>query len=341
LVVLALSILVSKALDLSGRGVDVVGSLPSALPDPSIPDVHGRELLDLLPAAFGVMLLACAEGIGVARSAATEGGYRIDPNRELVAVGGSNLLAGLSSGFVQSGGASQTATANRVGGKTQLTSIVAAGLILLTGAFLAPLFEDLPQAALGAIVIVAVSGFWRVGELERFARVRTSAVVLALTALVGVLLLGILPGLVVAAGLSLIVVIQRLSRPALGVLARDPATGAWARADRHRAWEASPGVLVVRSEGPLFYANATNIKERLLGIVRERKPAIVVLDLGENHDVDLETLDVLGELADELRAQGSELRLAAVHVRAVELLRRSGVAERVRIEPTIDAAATL
>jgi SulP family sulfate permease len=120
---------------LSGRGVDVVGPLPSALPDPALPDVGWRDLVRLLLAAIGIMLLACAEGIGVARSAAAAAGYRIDPNRELVAVGGSNLLAGLSSGFVQSGGASQTASAESAGGKTQATSVVAAGSSCSRGLF--------------------------------------------------------------------------------------------------------------------------------------------------------------------------------------------------------------
>jgi SulP family sulfate permease len=340
LVVLVAAIALSKALDLSSKGVDVVGKLPSALPDPSIPDVSWHQAADLLPAAFGIMLLACAEGIGVARSAATAGGYAIAPSRELVAVSGSNLLAGLSSGFVQSGGASQTAAAERAGGKTQLASLVAAGLVLLTGALLSSLFEDLPQATLGAIVIVAVAGFYRVAELERFARIRSSALVLALVALFGVLLFGILVGLLIAAALSIVLVIQRLSRPPLGMLARDPSTGAWGRTERHPTWQTLPGIVVARTDGPLFYANAANAKEHLLGIARkdEPLPEALVLDLGANHDLDLETLDTLGELAEALATDGVELRLAGVHAPVLELLRRSGLASKVRVEPTLDAA---
>ena len=241
----------------------------------------------------------------------------------------------------QSGGASQTMAAERAGGKTQLGSVVAAGLILLTGAFLAPLFEDLPQATLGAIVVVAISSFWRVDELERFARIRRSALLFALVALAGVLLFGVLPGLIVAAVLSLIVVVQRLSRPEVGTLARDPATGVWGAADHHPGWRTQPGVLVVRSDGPLFYANAVAVKERLIGLVREAEPTpqVVVLELAASADLDLATLDVLGELADELARSDTELRLAAVRTRAADALRRSGVANKVRIEPTVDDAA--
>jgi high affinity sulfate transporter 1 len=339
LVVLVLAIVVSAALDLKGHGVDVVGALPSAFPDPTVPDVSGRDLADLLPTAFGVMLL-CTEGLGVARGLATRYRYTVDASRELVAYGGSNLLAGLSQGFVQAGGASQTAAADRAGGKTQLASLVAAGLVLLTGAFLAPLFEDLPQATLGAIVVVAVAGFWRVDELRRFARLRQSAIVLSLLAIAGVLVLGVLPGLIVTAGLSLVIVIKRLSRPPVGALAREAATGAWGRTDRHPDWATTPGVVVIRPDAPLFYANVVAVKERVLAEARtaDPRPAAVVLDIAQSPELDVETVDVLGELADALGAEGSELRLAEVRVPVLGILGRSGLADRVTIAPTLDAA---
>ncbi len=252
LVVLVLGVIAAALLDLADRGVDVVGDLPRALPDPALPDVGWADAADLLPAALGVVVLS-TEAVGVARALASRHGYDVDSSRELVAIGGSNLLAGLSSGFIQSGGASQTAAAESAGGRTPLTSLAAAVLIVLTGAFLAPLFEDLPLATLAAIVIVAVAGFLRVDELRRFARVRTSALVFGLIALVGVLLLGVLQGLLVAAALSLGMVVQRLSRPTVARLARDPVTGLWGNAERNPEWEAPAGVLVVGSEGPLFY----------------------------------------------------------------------------------------
>ena len=219
--------------------------------------------------ALGVLILS-AEAVGVARGLAVRHGYAVDPDRDLVAMGAANALAGLSSGFVQSGGASQTAAADGAGGRSQLASLLAAGLILLTGAFLAPLFEDLPQAALAAIVIVAVAGFFDFAELRRFARVRRSAIVFAAIALAGVLVLGVLQGLIVAAGLSLVYVVMRISRPPVAALARDPATGAWGRADRHPGWQEPDGVLIVRSDGPLLYPNANAVKERVLALVAER-----------------------------------------------------------------------
>jgi high affinity sulfate transporter 1 len=339
LIILAGSIAVSALLDLSAHGVAVVGNIPNALPDPAIPDVSANDVVALVTPALGVMFLS-AEGIGVARSLAVKHGYPLDVSRDLRAFGASNLLSGLSSGFVQCGGASQTAAADGAGARTQLAGLIAAGLVLLTGAFLAPLFEDLPEATLGAIVIVAVSGFFNVAELRRFAYVRRSAIFTALLALVGVLVLGVLQGLVVAAGLSLVYVVERLGRPSVGALARDPASGVWGRADRHDGWRAPDGALVARSDGPLLYPNVNLVKDRVLALVAaaDQRPRIVVLDLSGTIELDLQTADTIDELNQQLARDDIELRLAAVRAPAREVLDRAGVADRVPIAATIDDA---
>jgi SulP family sulfate permease len=339
LLVLAGAILVSALLDLSAHGVAVVGNIPNALPDPAIPDVSADDVVALVTPAFGVMFLS-AEGIGVARALAVKHGYPVDVSRDLRAFGASNLLSGLSSGFVQCGGASQTAAADGAGARTQVAGLIAAGLVLLTGAFLAPLFEDLPEATLGAIVIVAVSGFFNVVELRRFAYVRRSAIFTALLALVGVLVLGVLQGLVVAAGLSLVYVVERLGRPSVGALARDPATGVWGRADRHEGWEGPADALVARSDGPFLYPNANLVKDRVLALASEgdRRPRTVVLDMSPSIDLDLQTADTLEELREQLERDGIELCLAAVRAPAREVLDRAGVSDRVPIAATIDEA---
>jgi sulfate permease, SulP family len=338
LLALVLSIAAAALFNLDEHGVALVGDVPTALPDPAIPDVSAHDVVGLIAPAIGVLVVS-AEAVGVARSLATEHGYRVDANRDLVGLGAANLLSGLSSGFVQSGGASQTAAADGAGGRSQLAAIAAAGLILLTGAFLAPLFEDLPQATLGAIVVVAVAGFLRVDELRRFLRIRRSAVVWAGLALVGVLVLGVLEGLVVTAVLTLLYIVKRLARPSVGPLARDPATGAWGRAERHPDWTLPTGVLAVRSDGPLFYANTDAVKQAILALAEaDPRPAAVLLDLTESTDLDVQTADTLAELVDELAREGIELRLAYVRQPVLLILQRSGLAERVRIEPTLDDA---
>ena len=339
LLVLAGAILASSLLDLSSHGVAVVGEIPSALPDPSVPDVGLGDALNLVGAALGVLLVS-AEAVGVARSIATEHGYSIKPNRDLIALGGSNLLAGLSGGFVQSGGASQTAAADRAGGRTQLATVVCAALTLLTGAFLAPLFENLPQATLGAIVVVAIGSFFRVDELRRFARIRRSAIAFASIALIGVLVLGVLQGLIVAAGLSLVYLIKRISRPAVTRLARNPATGNWGSMERHPDWEATGPILAVRSESFLLYPNVVNVKERVLAMTdaEQPPPSFVVVDLSLNYELDVETLDALADLDAQLRQRSISLRLAGVRAPARTLIERGGLDRRIDIHTTLDGA---
>jgi sulfate permease, SulP family len=310
LVVLVLAIAVSAIAGLEDHGVDVVGDIPEALPDPAIPDVSADDWLALVAPALGVLILS-AEAVGVARALAVKHGYRVDPNRDLVAMGASNVFAGLSSGFVQSGGASQTAAADGAGGRSQLASLFSAGLLLLTGAFLAPLFADLPQATLAAIVIVAVAGFFDVAELRRYARVRRSAVIFSSLALAGVLALGVLQGLIVAAGLALVYVIARFSRPTVRELQREA------------------GVVVARIDGPLFYPNANAVKGDVVALVQGAR--VVVLDLEVSTDLDVQSADMLAELAGQLRRDGIELRLTNVQPPAHEILRRSGVTDQVAV----------
>jgi SulP family sulfate permease len=328
LIVLVAAIAVSAAADLDDHGVAVIGHIPAAFPTFEVPDVSGHDVAELIGGAFGVALVGYAEAITVARSTAAARGYAISADRELIGLGGANLLAGLFQGFVQSGGASQTAAADRAGGRTQATSLVAAVLVLITGGLLAPLFRDLPQATLAAIVIVAITGFLRVGELVRFTRVRRSAIVIALVALAGVLVLGILNGLLVAAALALAVVVHRLSRPGVGELGRDPETGRLGRLDRDPRRERVPGLLAARIEGPLFYANATAVKERLLALARAdgRHPDALLLDLGASADLDVEGADMLAELRDTLEREGIELKLTNVRGPALEILGRSEIA---------------
>jgi SulP family sulfate permease len=187
---------------------------------------------------------------------------------------------------------------------------------------------------------VAVAGFFRVAELRRFFRVRRSALLWAGLALLGVLVLGVLQGLVVTAVLTLLYLIKRLSRPSVGPLARDPSTAIWGRAERHPDWERPKNALVVRSDGPLFYANTDAVKQRILALVRatEPRPAAVVFDLAASTELDVQTTDTLSELVDELEKDGIELRLANVRQPAREILDRSGLTKRVRIAASLDEA---
>src|SRR5262249_41934693 len=162
---------------------------------------------------------------------------------------------------------------------------------------------------------------------------------LALVALLGVLVLGVLPGLIVAVILSLIIVVQRLSRPPVAVLARDVESGVWRNAERHPDAVATPGTLAVRAGGPLVYANSVVVKERLLELAHaEPRPTVLVLDLSSNDELDVEAADMLAELSGALAAGGVELKLASLHAGPLGILSRSGLTGRVAEFPTLDAA---
>lgn len=336
LVVLAGAIVLSALLDLDGHGVDTVGRIPRALPDVAVPDVSASDLVNLIAPALGVLIMS-AEAVGVSRALAARHDERVEPARDLMALGASNLLAGLSSGFVQSGGASQTAAAEGAGGRTPLTAVVCAVLVLLTGAFLGGVFTDLPQATLAAVVIVAVSGFWDVAELRRVAHVRRSAAIFAGLALTGVLVLGVLQGLVVTAGLTLIHVIRLLAGVTVSPVARDAATGGWTRgAAADGTGEIPDGMLALRADGPLFYANVEGVKDAIL---RHAAPGThVVLDLSPSSQLDVQAADALGEVADALAIHGSTLTLASVRADARVTLDRAGVSGRVAYAADLDAA---
>jgi MFS superfamily sulfate permease-like transporter len=339
LVVLGLAIALSALLHLDRHGVDVVGDIPNALPDPAVPKVSAHDITALIAPALGVLVLS-AEAVGVARQLAIKHEYTVDANRDLMAMGAGNVVAGLCSGFVQSGGASQTAAADGAGGRSQFATVVCAGLLLLTGAFLAPLFEHLPQATLAAIVVVAVSSFLDVRELRRMAGIRRSAAAFAALGLAGVLTLGVLQGLVITAGLSLVFVVQRLARPSIGVLGHDARTGAWGRVDRVQGLQVDPQVLVMRSDGPLLYPNADAVRQRVFdtATAAQPRPRVVVLDLAASTDLDVQSADTLSDLARQLRREGIALRLGAVRRPAGVVLTRAGTAAVAPLSATVDEA---
>src|SRR5829696_169180 len=230
--------------DLTSRGVEVIGSVEGAFPVPAIPWLGWHDLLGLLPGAAAVAIIGYAESATVAESMANEHGYDVDPDHELRAVGIANILSGLFQGFITGGGASQSAANDRAGANTQLVSLLVSGLTVLTAVALLPLFRDLPQAVLGAIVIAAVAGFLNLAALRRIARLRRASFVLAMLALAGVLILGVLGGLLLAVVISVVLLLDRQSRP-----------GSTVRTE--------PGLLVFRLDAAPLFRNPKLLNDRV------------------------------------------------------------------------------
>ncbi|MFJ4840817.1 SulP family inorganic anion transporter [Streptomyces sp. NPDC088746] len=330
LIVLVLGLVLSAALGLADHGVDVVGKIPSAVPVPHLPGIPAEDWIALAAGALGVALVVFAEAFSIANRFAREHGQEVDADREMTAVGLSNIAVGLVRGFVVSGSASRSAAATGAGARTPMVSLIAAALILLTGAFLTPLFTDLPEPVLGAIVIVAVRGFMRVGELRRYAAHDRRSLWVALTALIGVLLFDLLPGLLLAVALSLVLFIAAASHRNVAVLGRLPGTRLYADTAQHPDAATIPGVLAVRPDGSLFFGNVNRVRLAVRDQVERTTPPprAVVLDLTGSYRLGIPVLDALDELREELARKNIALHLAHVRARAEHDLTRHALADR-------------
>ena len=318
-------------LGLAGHGVDVIGSVDRAVPAVTLPSVAWSELVALLPGALAIAVIGYAESATVAESLADEHRYTVRPDRELVAVGAANVLSGLVQGFITGGGASQTAAADRAGARTQLVSLIVSGLTVLTAVALLPLFRDLPQAVLGAIVISAVLAFLNVPALRRIARLRRDSFVLALLTLLGVLVLGVLAGLLLAVAMSILLLLSGLSRPGSSVLGRLPGSLAWVALDRDPRAQPLPGLLVLRLDAPLLSVNAKVLRDLVRARLGEADPParIVLLDLTLSPDLDIGGVDVLVAIRGDLRERGVPLWLAGVRGATARMLARGGLVDDV------------
>jgi high affinity sulfate transporter 1 len=328
LVALVGGILVSSVLDLASQGVAVVGEIQTGVPLPALPSVGIRDIAFLATGAMGIVFLALAESLGAGRSFASRHGYDLDPDQELVALGASNLSTGMFGGFVVDASLSQSATAEAAGARTQLASLVTSGLVLGTALVLAPLFADLPKAVLSAIVITSVLSLVDLGELQRYWAFRRTDLVLAMTALVGVIATSALVGMVIAVMLSLAVILFQASRPYMARLGQLPGKPkSYGDLTRHPRAREVPGVLILRPDVPLTFVNSNVAKDQIVAMVREAKPPpeAIVLDLSATADLDIATIDMFGELIAFLRDRGIALRLAQVRGTVRDRMRRSGL----------------
>lgn len=300
----------------------MVGHIDSGLPSVGFPNVSGGQFVDLLAGAVGVKLVGFAEGLGAAKTYAAKSGYDVDADRELLGLGISNLGAGLASGMAVNGSLSKTAVNGSAGAKSQVSSMTAAALALLTLLFLTGLFERLPEATLAAIVIAAVIELVDIASLRRLWRVGTGAIARnhritaradflgALAALLGVLLSDTLPGLVIGIGVSLVLLIARTSRPHIAALAPvgDLPGRPWVDTARNPDYQQLPGVLVVRVEAPLLFANADHVRTRIRTMAAETPDLrLVVLDGRAVPSLDVTAAGMLAQLRDDVRRLGGDL----------------------------------
>jgi len=344
LLALGIGIGVSSLLHLSRHGVDIVGTVPSGLPAPSIPAVRGGDVAPLLAAAAGIVLVIFSESLGAADNFAAKHGYEIDPNQELIALGVANAGSGLLGGLAAGGSLSQSAVNEGAGARSELSPLVAALLILVTVLFLTPLFKNLPEAVLAALIIHAVSHLWKVAELRRYYNLGELEFWLTLATLAGVITIDVLPGLVIGVAAMLLLFIYRASRPYIGTLGRVPGeAGAYGDIERHSGYAPVPGLVVLRLESPLFYANAAPVRDRVKELVgsTEPTPIALVLDVGATDRLDITSAEILRALVQTMHSAGVDAALAEVRQPVIEMARRAGLLEELgsgRVFHTLDEA---
>ncbi|MEW6476016.1 MAG: solute carrier family 26 protein [Actinomycetota bacterium] len=314
------------AFDLEDHHVSVVGDIPGRLPSIGVPTAGFDHLGDLVPTALAITMLGFVESIAIAKVFAQRHRYTIKPNRELVALGASTVAAGLSHGYPVSGSFSRTAVNAVSGARTQMAGIISAGVVALTLAVLTPLFRPLPHAVLASVVIMAVARLVDVGEARRLWTVKRSDFWLLTLAFAGTLAFGVELGLGISVVASLAVVLRQTTRPHIAVLGRIPGTTQFRNVERSPSAVTTAGVVVVRVDAPLYFANLDYLREKLATLEEEQdgRMRVLVLDATSVTELDSSADTALVEIADDLARRDIELYLAGVKGRLLDVMRRSG-----------------
>ena len=343
LAAVVVSILAVVVFDLTAKGVDVIGSLPQGFPGPSVPRVELSTLPILMASAVGISLVAIGDTIATSTGFAARRSYQIHANQELAGIGSANLLAGLFQGFPVSTSGSRTAVAEQSGAKTQLTGLVAAASVLAMLLFFPNLVRNLPQPALAALVISAGISLFDVAELRRLLAMRRSEFSLAVVCGLGVALAGVLPGIVIAITIAILQFLVRAWRPYSAVLGKPAGLAGYHDITRYPDAERIPGLLILRWDAPLFFANANLFRDMVRQRLAETTPTPrwVLLAAEPITDVDTTAAEVLADLDEELNADDVHLAFAELKDPVKGTMQRYGLLETIdrrRFFPTIDVA---
>lgn len=342
LVAVASGIALSAFFSLSQLGISLVGDIPAGLPSFSLPDLS--LIRNLWLPAVAIALLSFTESIAIARSFRKFGEPVPDANQELIAMGMANIVGGLFQAYPASGGASQTAVNANAGAKTQVAGMVTAGIVVLILLFLAPLISLMPEATLGAMLLLAGRGLIHVREFHMMARIRRTELIWAFIAFVVVIVLGILEGALVSVLISMLTLIAQANRPPVYTMGRKPDTDVFRPLDDHPDDERFPGLLIARTEGRLYFANVSRVIDRLWAMVHQVSPQILILDCDAIPDIEYTALKSLAEFEEQLRDAGILLWLVALNPQVLPIIRRAPLGEKLgnermysSLEQAIDA----
>jgi len=326
LIIVIATTAIAAGANLADDGVSTVGSIPDSLPAFGLPDINGGLVGELVVTALVITMVGFMESIAVAKVYARRHRYEVEPNQELVALGMANVTSGVFGGYPVTGGFSRTAVNDTAGARTPLASIITALLVLASIAFFTPLFTNLPKAALGAIIIVAVINLIDIAEMRHIATVKRSDTVGMGVAFVGTLAVGIELGILIAVVASMLVVFARMSRPHTAVLGRIPDTTSYRNIIRFPEAVQAAGVRVIRIDAALSFVNSQYVKRLLLA---EADPSDgrrrVVLDCSGINDIDATGAETLSDIITEFAESPVELHLCDVKGPVRDVLHRSGL----------------
>jgi SulP family sulfate permease len=326
--VVALSIVTVALFELTRFKVTVTGVIPPGLPLPAIPSAPLREQDGIVALTTGCMLLAYIEGVAAARAFATKHHETIDTRRELLGLAAANIATAAVGGYPVAGGLSQTAVNEGAGARSRISLVFASLTLALCLMFFTTLLADLPKAVLAAVVLMAVAGLIDLPGIARMRRSSRMDFLNATAAFIGVLLLGILPGILLAALISILLLLAWSSTPHVAVLGRIPGTDQYSDLHRHKDNEPLAGVLACRPEASLLYLNADSVQARILEQLEVARPTrirTVVCDLSASPAMDLAGARMLAELCENLKDRGIKLTVTGAHGQVRDLLRAEGL----------------
>jgi sulfate permease, SulP family len=322
LIAVAAGIIGARILGLQAHGVELVGRIPQGLPSLSVPAFSLAG--ELWPGALGIALMSFTETIAAGRAFAKSGEPPLRANGELLATGLANAGGAFFGAMPAGGGTTQTAVNRLAGARTQLAEMVTAAVALATVLLLAPFLALMPQATLAAVVMVYSIGLIRPKEFRDILEIRRTEFIWALTAFAGVILLGTLKGIIAAVVLSLVALASQVADPPVYILGRKPGTNVFRpRSKEHPEDETYPGLLLLRTEGRVFFANAEQIGQKMSVLVNEAQPKVVVLDLSPVFDLEYTALKALCEGEKRQRERGVVTWLVGLNPGVLRMVRRS------------------
>jgi high affinity sulfate transporter 1 len=330
LVVVVAGIAAVVTLGLDQIGVAILGSVPAGLPSLHFARFDTGVLGELLTDAAGIALVSFTSGVLTAKSFARRNRYEIDASQELVAFGACNIASGLAQGFPVTGADSRTAVNNAMGGKTQLVGIVAAGSMLVILFFLTEPLAYVPTAALAAVIMVSAIGLFDLAELRDLYTISYRELLLSVVTTLGVLILGVLPGVLLAVALSLFWLLSVVSRPHDGVLGRVAGMKGFHNLADYPEATTIPGLILYRFDANLVFFNADYFRERVREVIAAAKTPVewVVIDASSINVIDVTAFQKIGELGEELAARGIVLGHARAKRNLARFFNRDWLMER-------------